>query len=83
METINPSDIRRAIFAESSGSYLWGALAGPSNAAKRQAVMAACGVKLPKSKCGYTLVFHTLCMVANATGCTSEMEKRVNEWLRS
>ena len=50
----------RSIIFPNGGCYLWGALAGPANAAKRQAVMRACGVELPKAKCGYNAVVDAL-----------------------
>ena len=84
MPTINPADIRKIIFPQ-GGSYLWGALSGPSNAKKRQAVMAALGINLPKSKCGFTLVFTEMAKAAGSeeTRHVSTSERIVQDWLAS
>ncbi len=49
---MNLSKINSVVFP-GGGRYLWGALAGPANAGKRQAVLALLGIKVPKSRAAY------------------------------
>lgn len=64
-----------AVIFPQGGSYLWGALSGPANAGKRQAVMAVLGHKLPKSKCGYMLIDESVREALGVKGtCHAETE---------
>ena len=75
-------DLQKLIFPQ-GGQYLYGALAGPSQASKRKAIMDRLGESLPKSKCGYTLVFGRLCKEMDITDVytVSEKENRILEIL--
>lgn len=72
-------EIRKLLYPN-GGSYLWGALSGPANATKRQAIMKLLGQKLPKSKCGYHLVFDAILNALNITGETiSDRERGLSD----
>lgn len=81
---MNPETFRKLIFPQ-GGRYLWGALAGDSHAAKRQAIMAAAGHKLPRSKCGLTAVMDTLLKLAGSdqNQTPNARENDLNAWLHS
>ena len=60
------------------GMDFYGALAGGSHASKRQAVMSILGETLPKSKCGLTLVRHTIAAKMEANGgCERDRENDI------
>jgi hypothetical protein len=72
------------IFPNGIGGYLFGALAGPSNATKRQSiVLHLTGEKLPKSKCGFNAVRDLLFAKYNPQpGCLSSQESELIELLK-
>jgi hypothetical protein len=77
MTTDQVSQLRQIIFPTGS-RYLWGGLAGNGNASRRQSVMAVLGHKLPKSKCGLTVVTDALIAALNVSGsCQAVLDREI------